>query len=621
MEADAIPARTSSEDAAGGEAFLEKMLKDAKELSMKIKSNGGDIIASDAKSVGSDHSGSTMPKENTDPMLDPLLARADQMVREMKRAAQIMIDSDDDDDNNTSSQENTDGANKTEKEPKAKSSPQKTLLKEAYTDLDEVLRQSEHLMKQLRSPKGSQTDAASVTPNETMPTVRTPSSVYVPQSSNLVDDVSSVGSGSLRASGTLSNSENRNMSEALDMSKMMEDALLSSIPEPPPSSSSSNLRRIDSSDLFTGEEKDARDNSNKDANEESSYQASVTGFMSASKLITDAVNDNHGEEKVTDHPPQSPSRSVIPDQTSDDYVPVMDFSPSRSRRNFVPPPSPGGPYRVQQKPIPDFTKDTGEAKWEKVESATKGDDDYVPLVDYSKSPTSSTPQKSSKNTSSSNSNLNRAPSGRQSKLEAYRRKERIRKKRRNRLIAAAITSIAVVYFLFQLGASWNQPSSSPAVVTTTPIEQRHQGDVHITEEEVSENEQESVVIDDEEVAVEESLEVEVEDLNEFVEDIEMDTLGDEDEEEGTQEEETQEEVEGRGETQEEVEEPDETIGAQEDETDDSSTSLSDGSADHEIQYFPDDTKTTGVVGKSISRLTRFARACFAFILAFFGGGR
>ena len=37
----------------------------------------------------------------------------------------------------------------------------------------------------------------------------------------------------------------------------------------------------------------------------------------------------------------------------------------------------------------------------------------------------------------------------------------------------------------------------------TPIEQGQEGDVHITEEEVSENEQESIIIDYEEDAVEE----------------------------------------------------------------------------------------------------------------------
>jgi hypothetical protein len=588
MEAAAIVAAYSEDSA--GEAFLEKMLKDAKELSIKIKSHGGDIVSNDySASIGSDHSGITMPKENTDPMADQVLLRAEQMIQEMKRAAKII--------GPITPKKNDDTSNNQgEGEPeKVESSPQKSVKRDTYTDLDEVLRQSEALLKQMRSPKFSQADAASVTPNETMPAVRTPSSVYVLQSSNGADDVSSVGSGSLLAPGTSKqhNGTSAVTAASLEMSKLMEE--LAAIPEPPPSSASSNLRRLKKSDLFTGgEEKVDRDNVHQD-DSSSSYQASYSGFMSASKLMTDAVQDRINEEKVPDHTNGNDSVSVVtPQPPADDYVPVMDFSPKTSKRS-IPPMSPGGPYPVKQAPIPDFTKVDSNAKWEKVESATQGDDDYVPLVDYSKSPGIA----KSKSTASSSV----SQSGRESKLEAYRRQQRIRRKRNQRLFAAVIAAIAVFYFIFQASTAKSNSSKvnvSPSVQESTPVQTEKIEEATIPD-----------IIDietsEEEIGTENIIEPE-----ELLQDTQ--TV----EEDGP----SLLKTEITPEPHTDDHHVDEMANAEATISDeiDPSEELPNIKEEHDL-LISEDSRNVGAVGNPFGRLTRFVRAVAAFFLAFVGVGR
>ena len=72
-----------------------------------------------------------------------------------------------------------------------------------------------------------------------------------------------------------------------------------------------------------------------------------------------------------------------------DYVPILDFSSQNHAGTHAKPKD--APHEVDQSKlivknaptkIPDFTRTQPNAKWEKVTSAQLGDDDYVPIVDY-----------------------------------------------------------------------------------------------------------------------------------------------------------------------------------------------------------------------------------------------
>jgi hypothetical protein len=122
--------------------------------------------------------------------------------------------------------------------------------------------------------------------------------------------------------------------------------------------------------------------------------------------------------------------------------------------------------------IPDFTVTPREATWEKVSSANKGDDDYVPLVDYTKlkgSPETTTTM----NTSSSATNnstpsdvsfennvdevddimaMNSTTSTPTSRVAAFRAQKRKLRRRRRRRLQMAFMALVIVtacsYFLF-----------------------------------------------------------------------------------------------------------------------------------------------------------------------------
>jgi hypothetical protein len=102
--------------------------------------------------------------------------------------------------------------------------------------------------------------------------------------------------------------------------------------------------------------------------------------------------------------------------------------------------------------IPDFTVTSPNAKWEKVESANQGDDDYVPLVDYSKL------KKDRRNTIKASSLKMKhdfddgatAATARQSRVAAFRaHKRRLRKKRRRQMAILIFCALAFGgYFMF-----------------------------------------------------------------------------------------------------------------------------------------------------------------------------
>ena len=90
--------------------------------------------------------------------------------------------------------------------------------------------------------------------------------------------------------------------------------------------------------------------------------------------------------------------------------------------------------------IPDFRATSPDAKWEKVSSAERGDDDYASIQDFTK-------EKPSKKTAQARVE---APV-KQSRLRAYRVQARRRRRRQRLLLVAAIVVAILYYFVFGFG--------------------------------------------------------------------------------------------------------------------------------------------------------------------------
>jgi hypothetical protein len=195
---------------------------------------------------------------------------------------------------------------------------------EQQEDIDEVLRQSELLLDKMRSKVSMGSTATPFEIVKDYDREKTPSSVYVlhhnnNSSSQAADDFSSVGSQSLLQINDISIDPN----------------------SPAPIKNTNDL-----------------------------VDASAEFMANALKEITQNNSDD------------TPSPSSPSEPNDGDLVPISDFSvvSSASNKNRA---NAATINKMTQSQIPDFTKSTPGAKYEKVICAKQGDDDYVSLVDYS----------------------------------------------------------------------------------------------------------------------------------------------------------------------------------------------------------------------------------------------
>lgn len=216
-------------------------------------------------------------------------------------------------------------------------------------DLDAILRKSERLLGKMRSRSTNNAGAHSFngapSPSEVSPpkaSPAAPTSVYLIDSSNGIDDVSSVGSASLRSAVPSPALRMPYFATTPEGRPIREDEPL--VPSPP-------RPFLLSPDSIN----------NSDRNEGLRYRYSGGASPSLQKRIPIV------------HP--TPPRPTPPHGFAQDGDgPALSATPSS--------------IAVAGTVIPDFSLPTPDAKWEKVHSANQGDDDYVPLVDYSKLPQS-----------------------------------------------------------------------------------------------------------------------------------------------------------------------------------------------------------------------------------------
>jgi hypothetical protein len=377
--------------------MLEKMLKEAEVLAARMatielgKSSSSSSAAaatqplvdnSSQLSNSSDHSKLTVDK------LDPLLQKAEYMVQQVKEQNTAPV-----------------------VEPKASLARQLAESKESLeqlSDLDEILRQSETLLQKMRSKNSVASPEINDTATSTATSHETPSSVYLLQS-NLsgLDDVSSVGSASLRASASHVIDIFNASSEALNASKLMADSV---------------------------------------------------------KEITEEYEMDSDDNDLP-HTPSTPT----PRSPEEDRVPVMDYSPrsperptrsviSRSSTNS----SKEAARPVLQTIIPDFTITAADTQWEKVYSAKMGDQDFVPLRDFSEEP---------------RKEVTTQPfiiPTKQSRLATYRGEAKRRKRRQQRAFkAVAVGAVLAIYFVWSRSGGDSSTSqisvSDPTTITQEEV--------------------------------------------------------------------------------------------------------------------------------------------------------
>jgi hypothetical protein len=356
------PASSTEDD------MLEKMLKEAEVLAARMSSielgkspsvTQPLVDSPSLPSNSSDHSKLTVRQQsvNTESSdkLDPLLQNAESMVQQVKEQNSSPV-----------------------VEPKASLAQQLAESKESLgklSDLDEVLRQSEALLQKMRSKNSvasGEINDTTTTPEEA------PSSVYLLRSnSSGLDDVSSVGSASLRATS--------NLSDALNASKVMADSVKEIVEE----------REMD--------------------------------------------NDHHA--------PSTP----IPSAPNEDQTPVKDYTPhSVTSRSSVS--SNHAEQPILQTVIPDFTITAADTQWEKVESANKGDKDFVPIRDYSSEPrkkVTTTPL---------------IVPTKQSRLATFRGEAKRRKRRQQRILKAV--AVGAVFTVLVVWSRSGGDSSTSQIIQT-----------------------------------------------------------------------------------------------------------------------------------------------------------
>ncbi|KAG7364240.1 hypothetical protein IV203_037442 [Nitzschia inconspicua] len=135
--------------------------------------------------------------------------------------------------------------------------------------------------------------------------------------------------------------------------------------------------------------------------------------------------------------------------------------------------------------IPDFTETPPDAKWEKVASASQGDDDYVPLVDYSKLSPNTTATTTSSGVHQQydmdddcdyDDGYAGSAAATTSRVAAFRaQKKRLQKKRRRKM-AALVLGVALVG-----GYCWyaHQPEAKRANVETNVTTEDPEGSLEI----------------------------------------------------------------------------------------------------------------------------------------------
>ena len=162
-------------------------------------------------------------------------------------------------------------------------------------------------------------------------------------------------------------------------------------------------------------------------------RAAFDDAINASLSMADAIREiqSAGSRSPTNFP-ATPTPSAPDDNDCDDEVSVKDYtsvsSSSELQKKML------VMAAKLEAGIPDFKAHSPDAKWEKVSSAERGDDDYASIQDFTKEKPKKLIQTRVE-----------APV-KQSRLHAYRVQAR-RRRRRQRLILTAAIVVAVVYYL------------------------------------------------------------------------------------------------------------------------------------------------------------------------------
>ena len=187
-------------------------------------------------------------------------------------------------------------------------------------------------------------------------------------------------------------------------------------------------------------------------------RAAFDDAINASLSMADAIREiqSAGSRSPTNFP-ATPTPSAPDDNDCDDEVSVKDYtsvsSSSELQKKML------VMAAKLEAGIPDFKAHSPDAKWEKVSSAERGDDDYASIQDFTKEKPRKSIQKRVE-----------APV-KQSRLHAYRVQAR-RRRRRQRLILTVTIVVAVAYYLvFGVGfGSGKLKNASNDVAIPTALE-------------------------------------------------------------------------------------------------------------------------------------------------------
>jgi hypothetical protein len=323
-------------------------------------------------------------------------------------------------------------------------------------NIDDVLRESDALLRSLRS---SSSIAASIAARKSS-SPETPTSVYILPQSNLRDDVSSVGSSSLRVSRissasdtplrpciplenkpSLANSLNRSNSKskrvsALTVPSPLNEALSSVGSSPlrvPQVSSASDAPLRPCTPLEN--QPSLADSMNRSSSESKSVSAQTVS--SPLNKALSSVGSSSSHVPAISSASDSPLRPCTPMDNKLSSANSLNHSSSESKSvsALTVPLSPLNKALVENHSspkhtvVPDFTATSPNAKWEKVMSASVGDDDYVPIADYSIERRRKAPETNLKTQTATTS-----------RLAAYRGQERRKRERRQSVAIALIVA-------------------------------------------------------------------------------------------------------------------------------------------------------------------------------------
>jgi hypothetical protein len=164
--------------------------------------------------------------------------------------------------------------------------------------------------------------------------------------------------------------------------------------------------------------------------------ASLTSLTSLGSLLNISVRELTTPPSVMpSHKIRIPTSHTAPPLVSPSTTPRLDTLQNTTGLNEIPglesaPPVPPGNASQELQPPPSPGRPPN---WEKVSAAAQGDDDYVPIVDYSKlKPNGS-------------QSSQRVVSSKVSRLEAYRKKAQ-RRRRRRRAIGFTVGVVLVIAF-------------------------------------------------------------------------------------------------------------------------------------------------------------------------------